>query len=405
MIGYLAFLRAHWKHLLFGVLLMALSSFGQTFFISLFGADLRSTYHLSDAGLGAAYAAATFGSALTLQWVGRWIDRTTVARYTIGVAILLAGACALMAVSRSLPLLVGTLYLLRLGGQGLMVHTSLTAIARAFPGQRGKALGISNLGMPAAEAVLPLSVALGMAAIGWRGVWVGGVVVILVGTLLALACLPRQPGVMAVVQSPPRGHTERPRGQRLWRDPRVLFTLPAILAAPFISTGFFFHQARLLQEKGWAFDWWASCFVGYAVARAVSMVTVGPLIDRLGAVRVLPFFLAPLALSMAALAFVRQPWGVPLYLVPTGISGGISATLLTALWVELYGPERLAEVRSSVEAANVIASGTSPIIMGYLIDAGVPLSAQAACCLAYIVAASWIARRVEGLVLMAHARL
>ena len=173
------------------------------------------------------------------------------------------------------------------------------------------------------------------------------------GTLLALACLPRQAGVVSVAQKPPGGHPERPRGRHLWRDPRVLFTLPAILAAPFISTGFFFHQARLLQEKGWAFDWWASCFVGDAVARAVSMVAVGPLIDRLGAVRVLPFFLAPLALSMAALAFVRQSWGVPLYLVPTGISGGISATLLTALWVEQYGPERLAEVRSSVEAANV----------------------------------------------------
>ena len=52
-----------------------------------------------------------------------------------------------------------------------------------------------------------------------------------------------------------------------------------------------------------------------------------------------------------------------------------------------------------------IATGTSPIIMGYLIDAGVPLSVQAACCLGYIMAASWIARRVEGHAIMAHARL
>jgi len=108
----------------------------------------------------------------------------------------------------------------------------------------------------------------------------------------------------------------------------------------------------------------------------------------------LPFFLTPLALSMAALAFVKQPWGVPLYLVPTGVSAGIAATLLTALWVELYGAESLAEVRSTVEAANVMASGTSPTIMGFLLDMGVPLSAQAGACLAYILLASWIARRV-----------
>ncbi len=393
MLGYLDFIRVHWKHLLFGILLMALSSFGQTFFISLFGADLRGTYHLSDGGLGAAYAAATFGSALTLQRVGRWIDRTTVPRYTIGVGVLLAGACTLMAVGRSLPLLLGTLYLLRLGGQGLMVHTSLTVVARAFPGQRGKALGISNLGMPAGEALLPLSAALGIATVGWRAVWGAGAVLVLAGTALALACLPRPTATTAVVAYP-GGHAGRRGGHRLWRDPRVLFTLPSILAAPFITTGFFFHQGRLLQEKGWAFEWWATCFVGYAIARAVAMVAVGPLIDRLGAVRVLPFFLAPLAVSMASVAFVRQAWGVPLCLVPIGISGGIAATLLTALWVELYGPDRLAEVRSTVEAANVIASGTSPIVMGYLIDIGVPLSAQGFVCLGYILAASWIARRV-----------
>jgi MFS family permease len=394
MLGYLGFLRAHWKHLLFGVLLMALSSFGQTFFIALFGAKLRHAYALSDGGLGAAYAAATFGSALTLQRVGRWIDRTTVARYTIGVAALLGGACLLMALGRGLPLLVGTLYLLRLGGQGLMVHTALTATARAFPGQRGKALGISNLGMPVGEAILPLSVALGMGLIGWRAVWGVGAVVVVAGTALALACLPRQAAAVRAASHLAAVRDAR-RSRRLWRDPRVLFTLPSILAAPFIATGFFFHQARLLQEKGWAFDWWASCFIGYAIARAVSMVAVGPLIDRLGAVRVLPFFLVPLAVSMADVAFVRQAWGVPLCLIPIGISGGIAATLLTALWVELYGPERLAEVRSTVEAANVLASGTSPIIMGYLIDAGVPLAVQAGACLAYILGASWVARRVE----------
>jgi hypothetical protein len=96
-----------------------------------------------------------------------------------------------------------------------------------------------------------------------------------------------------------------------------------------------------------------------------------------------------------AVAGVGALWGAPLYLLPTGISSGVSATLLTALWVELYGPARLAEVRSTVSAANVIASGTAPSVMGWLIDANVSLSLQAVACLAFIVTASIIATRVR----------
>lgn len=392
--NYAAFIRAHWNHLIFGFVLMALSSFGQTFFISLFGAELRDAYGLSDGGLGTAYAAATFASAFTLPHIGRLIDRTTVPRYTIGVALLLAGACGLMAISESVALLVLGFYLLRLGGQGLMVHTSMTATARAIPRQAGRALGLSNLGMPLGEALLPVAAALGMAAIGWRNVWIAGIFVILAGVAFALLC--RRHGGPGTAIAPSDGRGEDLRQQtRLWRDPRILFALPVILAPSFITTGFFFHQARLLEEKGWELGWWASWFVGYAIARAVSMALIGPVIDRFGASRLLPFFLAPLALATASLAFVQPSWGAPLYLVPTGISSGIGATLLTALWVELYGPERLAEVRSTVAAGNVIASGTAPTVMGNLIDWGMPLAIQASACLAFIVIASVLAMRVR----------
>ncbi|MEF9605097.1 hypothetical protein O4J55_23355, partial [Paracoccus sp. PXZ] len=60
----------------------------------------------------------------------------------------------------------------------------------------------------------------------------------------------------------------------------------------------------------------------------------------------------------------------------------------TALWVDLFGAMELARVRSAVEAGTVIASGASPIIMGILIDAGIPLSWQALACCAYAVLAS-----------------
>lgn len=396
--GYVAFIRAHWHHLLFGMLLMALSSFGQTFFIALFGAQLRGAYGLTDGGLGTAYAVATFASAFTLPRVGRLIDATTVPRYTVGVAVLLACACGLMVISTSVLVLVLAFYLLRLGGQGLMVHTAMTTTARAFPSQAGRALGISNLGMPAAEALLPLIVAFSMGIIGWRGIWMSAVAVVFGGITLALF-VRQLGGPDPTLRQTPRRGTGRQTGGGLWRDPRILFTVPVILAPSFIVTGFFFHQGRLLQEKDWAFETWAAWFVGYAVARAASMALAGPVIDRYGATRVLPVFLLPMAISMVAIIAVQPAWGIPLYLVPTGISSGISATLITALWVELYGSDRLAEVRSTVAAGNVIASGTAPSLMGWLINGGVDLTAQAMGCLVFIAVASLCATRVRGLAL------
>src|SRR3546814_13169700 len=124
--AYIDFARVNWQQLLFGALLMALSSFGQTYFVSVSGSYFRKAFSLSDGGLGATYAAGTFLSALTLTWAGRLIDYTTVRRFTWCVALLLAMACVLVAVSSHFIMLAVAFYFLRLGGQGLMTHTAKT---------------------------------------------------------------------------------------------------------------------------------------------------------------------------------------------------------------------------------------------------------------------------------------
>lgn len=387
---YVKFGVSNWRNLLFGLVLMTLSSFGQTFYISLFGPHLREEFYLSYGSLGAVYAAATITSAMSLTFVGQWIDRITVRQYAMGVAVFLSCACLMMAASHNLLFLFVSLYLLRLGGQGLMVHTSLTTTARTFPMDRGKALGITTLGLPLGEAVLPIIAVAGMAAIGWRSTWIVGGVIVMLAASSAIRVLPDAVKNFRARDSfsPQRRATTL----RLWRDRRLLLTLPCVLASPFISTGFFFIQARLAAEKHWSLEFLAACFVGYAVARAFALLAIGPVIDKFGATRLLPFFLVPQGIAMATIALVSGKIGAPIYLISTGISAGIAATMATALWVEMYGVEELARVRSSVEAATVVATGLAPIVAGSLIDAGVPLTIQAGGCLFAVVAVSWVSR-------------
>ncbi|MGH6761605.1 MAG: MFS transporter [Phyllobacterium sp.] len=383
---YIDFTKANWRQLLFGALLMALSSFGQTYFVAVSGSYFREAFDLSDGGLGATYAAGTILSAMTLTWAGRLIDYTTVRRFTWGVALILAAACMLVAVSANFIMLAIAFYFLRLGGQGLMTHTALTATARAFPQDAGKALGVIALGLSIAQGLLPIAGVTMMEHLGWRAAWTINAGLVIAGVAIALLFLPRL-GDKAIRNRKDKS-TESSSTGPLWRDRRLLLTLPAMLAGPFIVTGFFFHQARLAEQKGWDISIVAASFAAFAMVQAVASVVIGPVIDKVGPTRLLPVFLLPIALGMLLLGLVNVPWIAPVYMVFMAASMAIGSTLATALWVDLFGTIELARVRSAVEAGTVIASGASPIIMGVLIDAGVPLAAQAMACGFYTIAAS-----------------
>lgn len=388
--AYIEFTKTNWQPLLFGALLMALSSFGQTYFVAVSGSYFREAFDLSDGGLGATYAVGTILSAMTLTWAGRLIDYTTVRRFTWGVALLLAAACLLVAVSANFVMLAVAFYFLRLGGQGLMTHTALTATARTFPQDAGKALGVIALGLSVAQGLFPIAGVTMMEHLGWRAAWMLNAGLVIVGVAVALLFLPRvgDKAIRSRKDKPAEGSSTVP----LWSDRRLLLTLPAILAGPFIVTGFFFHQARLAEQKGWDIAIVAASFAAFAIVQAAASVVIGPVIDRMGPKRLLPVFLLPQALAMLLIGLVSVAWIAPVYMVLLAASMAIGSTLATALWVDLFGTIELARVRSAVEAGTVIASGASPIIMGVLIDAGIPLSWQALGCCAYTLLASTIAR-------------
>lgn len=374
--SYLALLRQNARPIGFSLVFMAVSSFGQTFFVSLFGAEIRREFSLSDGQFGALYAVATVASAVTMVWAGRGVDTTSLRRFALIVLAGLVTACLLAAWSPNIAVLAAALYLLRLMGQGLSVHTAMTAVARALPKDRGKALGLAALGLALGEAVLPLLAVWGISVLGWRGQWLLNAGLVLVGGSVVLFLLPRQDGAA------PAGIPRQPHSGGDWQgsllaDRRFVLRVPALLCAPFVVTGLFFHQVRLAGEKGWSLEWLASWFVAFAIVRALALVVVGPLIDYVGGRRLLLWLPLPVALALLLLATSSGRWVVPSYLVLLAIAGAGGATIGTAVWAEIYGVQYLGRVRAATEAANVLASGAAPVAMGLLIDAGMPLRHQA----------------------------
>ncbi|HET6521563.1 MAG TPA: hypothetical protein VFG47_17355 [Geminicoccaceae bacterium] len=91
--GYLRFVIGNGRFLAFGLLFSLCSSCGQTFFIALFGGEIRAAFDLSHGGFGTVYAAGTLASGPCLMWLGRASDRVDLRAFGVLVAPGLALAC------------------------------------------------------------------------------------------------------------------------------------------------------------------------------------------------------------------------------------------------------------------------------------------------------------------------
>ena len=374
----LPFLKQNARWILGGFLLTLFSSFGQTFFIGLSGEELRDKFSLSDGEFGLIYMLATLASAATLPFLGKVLDLMPgwkVARFVMPA---LAGACLLIAFAPSVAVLVLALYLLRLFGQGMMTHTALTEIGRWFAANRGRATSLVVPGHQAGEALLPLSFTLVAGYAGWQAGWLAAAGLILVIALPAVILLWR-------VERVPRSDDDGPglaRTARDWtraevlRDPWFYAVLAGVLAPPFIGTTIFFHQDYFIELRGYAPLAFAGAFPIMALTTVCFSLVSGQLIDRFGALKLLPFFLLPLAVASATAGLYEAVWGVYLFMFLLGISYGFTSTLVGALWPEIYGVAHLGAVRAVIVAAMVFSTALGPGLTGALIDMGTGLPGQ-----------------------------
>lgn len=374
-------LRSEIRWLASGFLLIFCSVFGQTYYIALFAGHIKNDLAISDGQWGSLYTIGTISSAALLMWAGKLADRWTI-RW-LGVAVLsgLALTCIGMSLVSSPWMLAVLLFGLRFFGQGMSVHTAMTAMGRWFNRKRGRAVSIAAMGTPANEAIMP-ALAVGLIGLfGWRMTWVSGAVIIVVLAIPALILLlthERTPTMVPLNVSangddiPVRQWT---RGEVL-RSPLFYAIMPGLLAPPFIHTGIFFNQVTLVELKGWELSWFAANFMVLAGVSVVSSLSCGWLVDRFGARRLLPFFLVPLGMGSLLLVYVDNPIAIPIFMALTGLGGGCFGTVNGALWAELYGTRHLGAIRSLSTSVIVFASALSPGLLGILLDAGVPLTLQ-----------------------------
>ncbi|MEQ8366974.1 MAG: MFS transporter [Roseicyclus sp.] len=375
----LTFLAENRRWLATGLLLAFGSTFGQTYFISLFAGEIRADYGLSDGDWGLLYTLATLCSALLLLGRGSWADTVPLSRLAPLVALAFAGAAALMAVGWSIWTLGLAVFLLRFCGQGMFSHIKMTAMARWFVATRGRAMAITNLGYPMGEVLMPLPFLVLMGLIGWRASW--GVVALLIlfvvlPLLVSLLAQDRAPrGMEASAGSPGRDGRDWTRAEVL-RHWSFWALVPMLLTPGFIGTVIFFHQVHVSEVKGWALTAMAPAYPAYAAATVSMAFAAGWACDRFGPARLLPVMVLPMALGIWLIGPADTPSGWIVALGILGMTQGMSGAVWGTLLPWVYGTKNLGSVRALATAIMVLSTAIGPGITGLFIDWGVNFPRQ-----------------------------
>lgn len=357
----------------FGLFAALASSFGQTFFIGLFGASLRLEYGLSEDAFGALYGGATLASGLSMFWLGGIADRHAMRNAVTFALGLLAAGCGLMASGAGLVALAAALFLLRLGGQGLLGHLAVVASARGEPARRGRTVAWAALGFIIGEAVLPTGATALTAAAGWRWTWW------LAGALALVVSVPMLRGLARDMTPQARaasGVADSPDWRRrdLLRNPTFLAILAVVLVPAFVVTAVFLHQSSLAEVRDWTPWQVAVAYMVFAACQALATVSAGRLVDLFGSPAVMRLVLLPLAGGLLALGLLEGAVGLYLLFAGLGATAGGNAVVAGAVWAELFGTRHLGRVRGVYAALMVLSSAASPPLLGWALAAGFPLT-------------------------------
>ena len=284
-------------------------------------------------------------------------------------------------------MLVGGLYLLRMFGQGMMTHVYTTAMARRYVVTRGRAISIAQLGHTLSESIGPASIVALQAIFDWRSLGVGLPLIAFLTLAPFLRQLTRRTrlqdgeGLDGLTANQPvlnlaiDGKKQWRRAEVL-RDPAFWLGFIWLAAVPsFVLTGLLFHQIYLAEAKGVALSTWTASYVLYAVFAVIGSLTIGQLIDRFSARRVAAHTLLPNTLACLALWLGSVEIGVPLFFILFGLAIGMPHATSAALIAEVYGTRYMGEIKALFMPVVVFASALSPMLMGWMIDAGLGLDA------------------------------
>ena len=380
------------KVIIFGFIFTFFSSFGQSFFLGLFNAPIRNELGITHGQFGNLYATATICSSLLLIWVGKKIDDYKLINYSFFVIILLFLSSFFFSFINSIYFLAIGIFLMRFSGQGLMSHTSATAITRFFDKSRGKALSTIWFGLSSAEFILPVLVTYLFLIYSWRTVWQG--IAILVILFLPLVILNTIRSINLDSREDQKTNLKKIKiknwkRKEVIKDYRFYIISLNMLAMPWIATGIFVYQSYITDSKLWSTYTIPKAFMVYSITSIITLFSSGFLVDKFTSRKLIPVMNIPLLFAMIVLFYFQNEIYAYFFLGLIGVSNGLANVLGSSTWAEIYGVKYIGSIRALTVAFMVFATAFGTAVFGILIDYGFSIERIAFVSGTYIII-SWI---------------
>jgi len=377
------------KIIIFGFIFTFFSSFGQSFFLGLFNAPIRNELDITHGQFGSIYAVATIFSSLLFIWVGKKIDDFRLLNYSFFVIILLFLSTLFFSFINNVYFLAVGIFLMRFSGQGLMSHTSSTAISRYFEKSRGKALSAIWFGLSTAEFILPVLIIYFLTIYSWRSVWQGiSIIVILILPLIINFTIKKInfESREDILETKLKVKIKSWKRKEVLKDYRFYIISSNMLAMPWIFTGMAVYQSFISDSKLWEAYTIPKAFMVYSIASIITLFSSGFLVDKFTSRKLIPIMNIPLLLSMFVLFFSNQEVSAYLFLGLIGISNGFGNILGSSTWAEIYGVKYIGSIKALTTAFMVFSTALGTAVFGVLIDKGFTIENIAFICGFYIIA-------------------
>jgi predicted MFS family arabinose efflux permease len=376
------------KVIIFGFIFTFFSSFGQSFFLGLFNAPIRNELGISHGQFGSIYATATICSSLLLIWVGKKIDEFKLFNYALFVTSLLFISTLFFSFINNVYLLIAGIFLIRFSGQGLMSHTSSTAISRYFDKSRGKALSTIWLGLSSAEFLLPVLVIYFLTIYPWQIVWKGIATLVIVvlpllifNTIKKIKFETREDGLIFKSKLKIKSW----KRSEVLKDYRFYIVSLNMLAMPWIFTGIAVYQSFIADSKFWNSYTIPKGFMIYSITTIVTLFYSGFIIDKYTSRKMIVFMNIPLLISMGILFFFNHNYSAYFFLGLIGISNGLANVLGSSTWAEIYGVKYIGSIKALTTSLMVFSTAFGTAIFGLLIDYGFSIENVALIASMYII--------------------
>jgi MFS transporter, OFA family, oxalate/formate antiporter len=365
-----------WVILAAATFAMIMTTPGQTVGVSVFLDHIIAELNISRPVVSLMYTVGTLGGALSLPFVGRFIDARGPRRAVTLIAALFALACAFMGLVNGLVMLLMGFLVVRGLGQGALSLVSIHVINLWFIRRRGLAVGIAGVGMAVGTAVFPLLIEILIVQLGWRMAYMA------LGLLVALTILPL--GTLLFRERPerfglvPDGHADPKREappaevtmtlQEARRTATFwLFSSASFMAAA-LGTALLFHHYSIMEWRGLDRLTAARAFVPLGFIMAAANLSTGALMDRVSPRYLLSFMLLMQSAILLMAMYITSSALVLLYGAVLGMSSGMSLAIAGAVYAHYFGRQHIGAIKGTATTIALAGTAFGPFIFAVGLD-------------------------------------